>query len=61
MNKFGSVGKKVGNESNEKIVTDNNGNVNLQDKRIINLGDAKADQDAITLRSMTIILNQFKE
>ena len=61
MNKFGSVGKKASSESNEKIVTDDNGNINLQEKRIVNLGDAKADQDAISLRSMTIILNQFKE
>ena len=60
MNKFGSLGSKSSKDNSESRLLDDNGNLDLQGKRLINLGDAKSNNDAITLQNVKIILNDFK-
>lgn len=61
MNKFGSLGSKSSKDNSESRLLDDNGNLDLQGKRLINLGDAKSNNDAITLQNVKIILNDFKD
>ena len=60
MNKFGHLGNETSKGNGESRWLDENGNLDLQSKRVINFGDTKSDNDAIILQNVKIILNDFR-
>ena len=53
--------KQISKYTSNKIrLLDDNGNLDLQGRYLINLGLSKSDIDGITLENVKIILNDFK-
>jgi len=61
MNKFGSLISKYRNyASNKSRLLDDDGHIDLQLKRLTNLGDPKSEKDTMSLKNVKIILSNFK-
>jgi len=61
MSKFVNLGSKYRKyTSNESRLLDDDGNLDLQQKQLINLGDPKPENDTLNFQNVKIISNNFK-
>ena len=61
MNKFGTLGSKYRKYTyNDSRLLDDDGNLDLQLKRLTNLGDPKLEKGAMNLQNVKIISSNFK-